>query len=651
MDNTIKLYSISELLERNFYIPSYQRGYRWTKQQVEDLLNDIYDFAIKPNKSPKEFYCLQPVVVKPHQWERIKPDGLTEKIVGWELVDGQQRITTIRILLTYFIKTHLIGKTFKERYSKDVFSIDYETRSDSEEFLKNIIENDNSSIDFYHISQAYTIIDKWVKEKVKKEQLMLDDICDSMLRTLVYNIKNQKSEGVVQVIWYQLEDGKNPIDTFIRINLGKISLTNAELIKALFLQEGNFGADKNELAKLRQLEIASEWDRIENTLQDDDFWWFLNKGENKKASRIEFIFDLIKSVAIKNDPEIEFRGSNPTDLEERKRTNPSIEETIGTDQNATFRYFYQRFNGKSDFDFIKKEWATITDYFNTFLEWYNNPVWYHYIGFLIHCGDSIVALFSLTHTSSKTKEDITEEFKKRILARFVGIKWSIDENKLPYLDLSYAKAKQKQYIKELLLLLNIQYVIEQSKVEKLELDDTETKNIIFKFPFKTFKKEQWDVEHIDSFTENPLSDRPTQIEWLTIAKNDLEDVEDFKKDLKLAERIKSFSEDDKSKESFELIQGEIIRIAGEETNDEKLKNNIGNLTLLDAETNRSYGNALFPTKRRIIIEKDMNGTFIPIWTKNLFLKYFDLKAGSRTKWTESDIKKYRISIADKLEDF
>jgi uncharacterized protein with ParB-like and HNH nuclease domain len=630
MDNTIKLHSISELLERNFFIPSYQRGYRWTKQQVEDLLNDIYAFAIR-KKADNEFYCLQPVVVKPHKWERTLSDGNTENIEGWELVDGQQRITTIRILLSYFIKTHLTGKSFKDRFNKDVFSIDYETRNDSEQFLKNIIENDNSSIDFYHISQAYTTIDNWVKEKVRKEQVMLDDICDSILRTLVYNINNQKSEGVVQVIWYQIEDGKNPIDTFIRINLGKISLTNSELIKALFLQEGNFGADKNELAKLRQLEIANEWDRIENTLQDDDFWWFLNKGENKKPSRIEFIFDIICAIA--------------------QKMQPDIIESIGTDKYATFRYFYQRFDGKSDFDFIKKEWGTVTEYFNTFLEWNNNPVWYHYIGFLIYCGDNIVELFDLTYSNTNSKDDITKELIDRVKARFIGVKWVNDENKLPYLDLSYAKAKQKQYIKELLLLLNIQYIIDQSIVRKTGMEDSESKNIIFKFPFKTFKEQDWDVEHIDSFTENPLSDKPTQIEWLTTAKSDLEDVEEFKKDFKLADRIKSFVEDDKSKESFELIQGEIIRIAGEETNDEMLKNNIGNLTLLDAETNRSYGNALFPTKRRIIIEKDMNGTFIPIWTKNLFLKYFDLKSGSRTKWNESDIKNYRKIIADKLEDF
>jgi hypothetical protein len=637
MANTITLYSISELLEMNFFIPSYQRGYRWDKQQVEDLLDDIYGFALKQNKSEKEFYCLQPVVVKPHKWEKTLPDGTKENIDGWELVDGQQRLTTIRVLFSYLIKEHLKGETLKKVYGKDVFKVEYETREDTEYFLNNITENNVQTIDYYHISNAYKHIREWFEKKESQPRAR-----EAIINTLVCAYDDISNlNGVVQVIWYQIEDGKNPIDTFIRINLGKISLTNSELVKALFLQEGNFGAEKNDSAKLRQLEIANEWDRIENTLQDDDLWWFLNIGENKKPSRIEFIFDLIKSIAIKNDLEVRFRKDNAVDIEERKNTNPSIEESIGTDKYATFRYFYKHFDGKCNYDFIKNEWATVTDYFNTFLEWYNNPVWYHYIGFLIYCGDDIVELFDLTHSNSTTKEDITEKLKKRVKDRFIDVKYANDENNQPYLDLSCSQAKQKQYIRELLLLMNIQYIIEQC----------ESKSIIFKFPYKSFKEEQWDVEHIDSFTENALNDRATQIEWLTTAKNDLDDVVEFKKDLKLAERIKSFTEDEKSKESFELIQGEIINIAGEETNDKLLKNNIGNLTLLDAKTNRSYGNALFPTKRRIIIEKDMNGTFVPIWTKNLFLKYFDFKACSRTKWNESDIKKYRKIIADKLNYF
>lgn len=634
MENTITLYSISELLEKNFYIPSYQRGYRWKKQQVEDLLNDIYDFAIR-KKADNEFYCLQPVVVKPHKWGRTNPDGTIENIEGWELVDGQQRLTTLRVLFTYLIKEHLKGESLKKEYGKDVFKVDYETRENTEHFLNNITEDNNETIDYYHISNAYKHIREWFEKKDGQR-----GVREAIINTLVYKHDdvNNPLKGVIQVIWYQIEDGKNPINTFIRINLGKISLTNSELIKALFLQEGNFGDDKNDLAKLRQLEIANEWDRVENNLQDEDFWWFLNKGENNKPSRIEFIFDLIKNIAIKNDPETEFRRLNPINIEERKKTNPSLEEIIGSDKYATFRYFYQRVAGKNNFDFIKNEWATVTDYFNTFLEWYNNPVWYHYIGFLIYCGDDIVELFDLTRSNNATKEDITEELKKRVKSIFDGVNWAIDKDNVPFLDLSYAKAKQKEHIKKLLLLLNIIYIIEQCK----------SKSIIFKFPFKSFKEENWDVEHIDSFTENPLNDRTIQIEWLTTAKNDLPELGN---DLILSERITVFIKDEKSKESFELIQGDIIRIAGEDTNDIPLKNNIGNLTLLDAETNRSYGNALFPTKRRIIIEKDMKGTFIPIWTKNLFLKYFDMQVSSRTKWNETDIKKYRNIIADSLESF
>ena len=93
-NNTLKLKSIFELLNEEFYIPSYQRGYRWTDKQVEALLEDIWDFR---NKNPKkeEFYCLQPVVV-------TKPSNSTNS--PWELIDGQQRLTTIYIILSFFNK-------------------------------------------------------------------------------------------------------------------------------------------------------------------------------------------------------------------------------------------------------------------------------------------------------------------------------------------------------------------------------------------------------------------------------------------------------------------------------------------------------------------------------------------------------------------
>ena len=64
MDNsTIALKPVKDLLGMNFFIPDYQRGYRWTAQQATDLLEDIWAFAQK-EKTHAEIYCIQPLVVQ-----------------------------------------------------------------------------------------------------------------------------------------------------------------------------------------------------------------------------------------------------------------------------------------------------------------------------------------------------------------------------------------------------------------------------------------------------------------------------------------------------------------------------------------------------------------------------------------------------------
>src|SRR5258705_13977027 len=84
----LRLRSIFDLLSERFFVPSYQRGYRWTPRQVEALLDDLEAFQLwSRQSSPDAFYCLQPVVV------RRRSDG------EWEIVDGQQRLTTIFIVL------------------------------------------------------------------------------------------------------------------------------------------------------------------------------------------------------------------------------------------------------------------------------------------------------------------------------------------------------------------------------------------------------------------------------------------------------------------------------------------------------------------------------------------------------------------------
>src|SRR5690606_25528605 len=106
MENTSALKSINELKDTNFLVEHYQRGYKWTSNEVKQLLDDINEFE------GQGFYCLQPVVVK----------KANEKV---ELIDGQQRITTIYLILSYLEESQF-------------FSIKYKTRESSRKFLEKI---------------------------------------------------------------------------------------------------------------------------------------------------------------------------------------------------------------------------------------------------------------------------------------------------------------------------------------------------------------------------------------------------------------------------------------------------------------------------------------------------------------------------------
>lgn len=95
----------------SFYIPSYQRGYRWSETEVVRLLDDIY-------QNGKKNYCLQPVVV------RKKEDR-------YELIDGQQRLTTLYLIYKYM-------KNVNPFFNEPAFTLSYQTRDQSEEFLKTL---------------------------------------------------------------------------------------------------------------------------------------------------------------------------------------------------------------------------------------------------------------------------------------------------------------------------------------------------------------------------------------------------------------------------------------------------------------------------------------------------------------------------------
>lgn len=87
MDGNIRLKYIEELINEKieFAVPDYQRGYKWTTENINELLSDI--ITLKDG----EEYCLMPIIVRP-----TKNDHGKDVI---EIVDGQQRLTTLRLLI------------------------------------------------------------------------------------------------------------------------------------------------------------------------------------------------------------------------------------------------------------------------------------------------------------------------------------------------------------------------------------------------------------------------------------------------------------------------------------------------------------------------------------------------------------------------
>ena len=77
---------------------------------------------------------------------------------------------------------------------------------------------------------------------------------------------------------------------------------------------------------------------------------------------------------------------------------------------------------------------------------------------------------------------------------------------------------------------------------------------------------------------------------------------------------------------------------------------IGNLTLLAGFINRAYQNDAFIVKRRVILEQNARGTFIPLCTRKVFGKDFP-GAGTTLTWDETDKKAYTEEIIRSLCSF
>ena len=585
----IDFYSVKKLLGMQFYIPSYQRGYRWTEDEVLALLNDLSEYADskKLARNVSKFYCLQPLVIK-------------KQGSKYEVIDGQQRLTTIYLILKAL-----------EQYAKDALGVenftllppDYATRTNCISFFKTeaFKKPSDENLDFLHLSNAYNTITKWFDSPRKKND--------------IFDILSSESFNA-QFIWYVIDDKENAYEVFKRLNSGKLSLTNSELVKALILND----EDKDET--FNQEDVAREWENIENHFENDDLWYFINsepEATKYESTRMDFLLEII---LLKNN--------------------------IVLKDNY---FIFSEFNEKIKKDGWKNVWEEIKSVYRTIQTWYNDRKLYHYIGFLINArSNSKISISELLKNYEEKSKDIFFSWIKDCCKTIL-----MDNDKeVNYSKFIYGKANDK--IHNILLLFNL--ATTQNQI-------SETSRYPFKKHFEA-SKNLWSLEHIHAQNERQKNWSEEEILQLKTDINNIARLSDSDQKQKLiifSDYINSENLKDEQvyRSMMAVFMGEPIVIEKDKEDaiisvysDFEKDDTLMNLALLQADKNASFNNKTFLEKRRILAKYE-NATsetqFIPICTRNVFFKHYSPDATNPLIWDREAGKDYVRAMMNVIGNF
>lgn len=490
MDENYKL--LKDVVGFSYVIGSYQRGYRWDEVNVRELLEDIFEDKLvedhrfskndymdenevitELNSSVRDTeYCLQPLVLK-------KNDN------GYSVIDGQQRLTTL-----YIIMKALCSVSDKKFPMK--FSIEYKSRSKSKEFLQTLSdESEGSNIDAAYILQAYRFARNWFLERNNAFIELLDENfvefdenrLVSAFATYLYKILLEKTK----FIWDEIDESsadmnKKEQKIFADRNTGRLELTDSELIKSLFMNPEYYGKGEINL-KDRQTLISEIWDIYENELHNDELWKFLPisasiRAEYELLTRIDAIFLLLIK---KNNIERNQYEENSLFKAVKQWIDSEIEDTQDSDGDVD----------EVSASVMVAAWREVCDLFDGIKELYDNNELYNLLSLykMIETDDGKV-LNKYLEVLASVKNTRTEIIKDAVCELLFadGIAEKVKKVRYPELDT----------IRKILVAHNVAI--------------TNSSNPINRFGFHFFDEitGKWDIEHIYSTNEGYIEKAPLE---------------------------------------------------------------------------------------------------------------------------------------------
>jgi hypothetical protein len=628
---------VSELLTGSyeFSIPSYQRGYRWESsevgvqnndvKQVDDLLNDLTTFVktnANNNTSNPAKYYLQPLMVKPLQ---------TSNGYVWEVLDGQQRLTTMLLILRcinekLYLNAPLSLYTliYQNRKQLDFSKITYNPTSPNYDY-----PYPADSLDSYFVRKAKDRIERWYNDVLAPPYQQ--PLRDKLKELLFYPDVSRTGTTMTPIlravfIWYNVEPISSPsqsimgnrqhdIEIFNRLNRGKISLTDSELIKALFLlcikQSPTSGS-----SLMNPDTLVRKWDEMGKKFQNDKFWKMIVPKDKEYSNRMDLLFDFIRDCQ-------------------------------GGKEKSSYRYYYQKMRhllAAPNLQQVENLWDEIKSYFDILCKWHEDVQKHNYVGYLVDNGVTISEIYRKIANGTNLEKMIKDNIE-------IGNENDIDT-------LSYQNREDFIKIRKILLLFNV-----------LTCDRYDQK-----FPFNLYRDNYYDIEHVNSQTDNPIEKIEEKREWIKEHAFACLRFDRTEKDAKGAftqaaivarnliiegiKLLRAFKQNGNRDLGNQFkpyrIKVENYYASGNIGKAMANKDTIGNLTLLNSTINREYKNALFPKKLRTLKRSDQEGSYIPLCTKYMFLKYYsnpqaNVSAFNMMRWRETDQEEYIEAIKDTIK--
>ena len=263
----VKNYKLSEFFSSTYRVPKYQRNFSWGDYEVELFMTDILDFV----KDDFDYYLLGEAIAA----------NLEDASYDYELIDGQQRATTLMVLLAYIHRTlELQGATAKEL--KETTNALY----DDEDGLRVLISGSGSETILRYLEGAE--IAKLPQDTRSQKNIVsafetiirtFEETFQDLSKVKLLEIK-KKIINKVYLGRLTLDSVEQATDFFERVNNRGARLTNADLLKNRLLQ--NLKSDSD------YLWAADTWAAAEKNL--------MNKG---KLGTIEFLLRQLRQTALR----------------------------------------------------------------------------------------------------------------------------------------------------------------------------------------------------------------------------------------------------------------------------------------------------------------------------------------------------------------